>query len=117
MGRLPHFGRDGILWQSRRHGAYPTVRFHPVTTDGMSGVQRAPAGPGFAAAIEAPENLEYRCEYLRLVEGQVLFFPIAGNMPYGQSLGYGKSLMDDITMDPPPGIPIDGPTPFPRATN
>ncbi len=93
------------------------MRFHPVTTDGTSGVQRAPAGPGIAAAIEAPENLEYRFEYLRLVEGQVLFFPIAGNMPYGQFLGYGKSLIDDITMDPPPGIPIDGPTPLPRSTN
>ena len=129
MGMLPHFGEDWILWQtqptfawdedwqSRMHGAYPTVRFHRVTSDGTSGVQGAPVGLGFDAATEAPANHEYRCEYLRLVEGQVLFFHIRGNTPYGQSRGYGKILIEDITMDPPPGIPIDGPTPFPRATN
>ena len=129
MGELPHFREDWILWQtqptfawdedwqSRMHGACPRVRFHRVTSDGTSGVQVAPAGLGFDAATEAPANSEYRCEELRLVEGQVLFFHIRGNTPYGQSRGYGKIWIESITMDPPPGIPIDGPTPFPRSAN
>ena len=129
MGQLPHFREAWSLWQtqptfawdkdwqSRMYGACPRVRFHRVTTDGTSGVQVAPAGLGFDAATEAPANCEYQCEELRLVEGQVLFFHIRGNTPYGQSRGYGKILIEDITMDPPPGIPIDGPTPLPRRAN
>jgi len=105
---LPHFGEDWQLWQAETNtgggfGAIPVLAFHRSSTE--SGLADVPENSKFEDLTEAPKPSEggYQCKSTEATPGLMRFCRIQGN---DGNLGFGKILVEDVTLTPPKDVKV-----------
>ena len=109
-GLPDHFGHDWQVWQRGARGKKPTfgpepwLDFHRIING--YGFADVPPGTKFDDVTEAPEAAAYQTESRPAVKGLLLYCRVNGDVrPPGQ-MGYGKVLVEDVTLKPPADRPV-----------